>query len=188
MAGRHVHRSTPVFVDGTGRRNRVVQIVVWLLTVSVLGYLALVTLSLFLPPGLGALHLPGVPGTGAAPLAPAAKDVLAGRAAPVPPSPRPRPTASPTPSPTPAPTASTGVITTPTAIATPRRAPTPTRPVPGVGNRPTTAPTAVPTSLPVPTPTASPTTRPTGRPTTVPTGKPTVKPTHTPPGQGRKPA
>ena len=64
----------PVFVDDTGRRHRAVKVVGWLVAVVVVGYLALLGISLVGSPGLVPLSLPALgrilPGPAAAPLEP----------------------------------------------------------------------------------------------------------------------
>ena len=61
-----------VFVDPTGRRSRVVARTCWVLGALGVAYVALVVVSLLLPPGLGRLAVPGLgpvlPGPAAAPL------------------------------------------------------------------------------------------------------------------------
>ncbi|MCA1721465.1 MAG: hypothetical protein LC779_10345, partial [Actinobacteria bacterium] len=63
---------TPVFVDPSGRRGRVLSRICWTLGALMAGYVALVVISLLGPPGLSKLSLPGLgpvlPGPAPAPL------------------------------------------------------------------------------------------------------------------------
>lgn len=137
---------SPVFVDPSGRRHRLVVRAAWLLAGLGAVYIGLVVVSLLLPPSVSRLSVPGLgpvlPGPGAAALGNAQgedsrPDVLLARS-PSPAPPRstrpPRPSPSPvlaTRSPSPSPSAS------PTGTAGPTAAP-----------RPTTASTAAPTAPP----------------------------------------
>lgn len=158
-----------VFVDPTGRRHRRVARVAWLLAGLGTAYVALVVVSLLLPPSLSRLSVPGLgpvlPGPAAAPLGQAegedeGPDVLLARS----PSPAPaRPTTLPRPSRSASPAAGS--------------------PLPPE----TTAPTAAPaTTAPMPAPapaTARPTQAATGRPATAPS--PAPRPSD-PPGQASR--
>lgn len=142
-----------VFVDPTGRRQRRVARVAWLLAGLGTAYVALVVVSLLLPPSLTRLSVPGLgqllPGPAAAPLGQAegeadGPDVLLGRS----PSPAPaRPTALPRPSRSAPPATASPLprVTTAPAAAPPRPAPGPApttaRPTPAATGRPATAPT-----------------------------------------------
>lgn len=63
----------PVFVDDSGRRHRAVRVFGWLVGVVMVGYLALLAISLVGSPGLVPLSLPALgrilPGPGAPPIA-----------------------------------------------------------------------------------------------------------------------
>lgn len=149
-----------VFVDPTGRRGRVVARTCWALGTLCVAYVALVLVSLLLPPGLSRLTVPGLgavlPGPAAAPLGAVEDDapemLLAPTRSPTPratPSPGPRPSPS---SARPTPTA-TGSAPSPSGTAAPR---------------PTTASTRAPTAAPAPPTTTQPTRRATQAPSAAP--------------------
>ncbi len=160
-----------VFVDPTGRRGRVVARTCWALGSLGVAYVALVLVSLLLPPGLSRLTVPGLgavlPGPAAAPLGAVeeAPEVLLAPTR----SPSPRTTASPGPRPSPSsarPTPTpTGGAPSPSGTAEPRpttastRAPTapPARPTTQPTQRATQAPSAPPGSTRTPKPRPSPT-------------------------------
>lgn len=137
-----------VFVDPTGRRHRRVARTAWVLAALGVAYVALVVVSLLLPPSLARLTVPGLgqvlPGPAAAPLGQAegeaeGPDVLLERspsAAPGRQSPTPRPsrgraTSSARPAPAaPAASSPSAAAGTPAAVPTPGEAtpaPAPTR-------------------------------------------------------------
>jgi hypothetical protein len=144
----------PVFVDPSGRRHRRVVRTAWLLAGLGAAYVALVVVSLLLPPSLSRLTVPGLgpvlPGPAAAPLGrdegeQERPEVLLERSpSPAGPAPSPRPTAfrSPSPRPTAAPASppAAGTTATPAPVpgSTPAQTPTPA-PAPATG-----APTAAP--------------------------------------------
>ena len=138
---------SPVFVDPSGRRHRLVVRAAWVLAGLGAAYIGLVVVSLILPPSVSRLSVPGLgqvlPGPAAAPLAAAegeddGPDVLLARS----PSPAPPPsTRSPRPSPTPV--ATVLRTTSPSPSVSPSPSTSPTSP-----GRPTTASTAAPTAPP----------------------------------------
>ncbi|MFD7558240.1 hypothetical protein ACFV9E_27310 [Streptomyces sp. NPDC059835] len=145
--------ANPVFVDSSGRRQRRVRRLGWLLVVPAVAYVVLVLSSLFGGPALRSPFLPAPRGVDAAPSkAPAAE---------------PQPSASAAPRRSATPAAAASQVPAP---------PTPDKPAPGNGSgtAPTTRPTTAPTG-PAPIPGSNGH----GRPTAPPGqggGKPTAKP------------
>ena len=154
--------STPVFVDASGRRARVVLGVCWVLAAAFGAYVLLVVAALFLPQGALSLSVPGIgpvlPKNGAPPLTTSSGGTGA-----------PESVLSPSPRATPSPSR------TPAQQVTRRPSP---RPVTSPSARPTGVPTRRPTARPsataVPTPV-----RGTGKPSARPTPRP--HPSKTPP-------
>ncbi|MFE2168153.1 hypothetical protein ACFXB3_24310 [Streptomyces sp. NPDC059447] len=150
--------SSPVFVDSSGRRQRRVRRLGWLLVVPAVAYVVLVLSSLFGGPTLRSPFLPAPRGVDAAPSKPPAAEPGPSASA------APRRTAGPTGPASPVPAAAVS------AAAAPAK--------PADGNGPGTAPTARPTraatgAAPSPGPNGH------GRPTAPPGqggGKPTAKP------------
>lgn len=180
----------PVFVDPSGRRQRLLGTVGFVVAAGFALYLVVITIALMAPPGVLPLAVPGLgrllPGPGAPALSdsasgPAVPAVVlgpaasAGRAAAV--APMQAPSAA-------VPTDQSGVVGTvrpPRPSTTPTRAApasvvavTPTSPPTATG-RPTAVATATPTRTPG-KPTATPTTRATGRPTSLPRPRPHGRP------------
>ena len=158
---------SPVFVDPSGRRRRLVQVVGWTLSALSVAYLALFVVSLISSPGLLPLSLPGIgrilPGAGAPAITSAGhrprrpEDVLRS----------PTPTSSPTAGQLPG-NGNTAPSLTPTpgAPGSARATPTPS---------PRRTPRTTPSATPAPKGTGSPTAHPTPKGT----GSPTAHPTHT---------
>ena len=161
--------STPVFVDDSGRRHRMVRVVGWCLGSVMVGYLALLGISLVGSPGLVPLSLPSLgrvlPGP-AAPLiadpshSPTSTGDLVATASPASPSATP-PALSPVVSP---------------AATTSRRRSTP-RPQPTATHRPTATPTATATPAQPARPTQRSTSHPTHKPSTHPSPHSTAQST-----------
>lgn len=160
-----------VFVDPTGRRGRLVSRTCWAVGALLSLYVALVVVSLLLPPSLSRLAIPGLgpvlPGPAAAPLiggggAPQRPDVLLA-------SPSARPSAMPARTAAPFPVARPTVTTAPGAPSDP-----------------------APTSAPSPSAAPAPATRAPGRPSTAPSpqsgsqpSRPAAAPSE-PPGQAER--
>jgi hypothetical protein len=154
-----------VFVDPTGRRHRLVARTAWVLAGLGVAYVALVVLSLLLPPSLSRLAVPGLgpvlPGPAAAPLAQAEGEDDG-------------PAELLTRSPTPA---------RPVPTAVPLRSARPTvGPLPGASAVSTPAPVPSPASTP---PTATPSQAATAAPTQPP-GQSTAPGQSQPPGQAER--
>jgi hypothetical protein len=193
---------TPVFLDVSGRRHRLVRVAGWLLGLLVLVYLTMLGVSISASPGFLPLSFPGVSllPNALAPKIPAARPPR------TPLGPRTR-RSSARPS-------RTGNPTVRPSIGSPGRngtgghgaQPTPgaasptTHPTPSPSTHPPGKPTTHPTPSPSTHPSGKPTTHPphptpthshrTGKPTTRPTpthshrtGRPTAKPTHSPHGR-----
>lgn len=146
---------SPVFVDPTGRRQRIVVRAAWVLAALGAAYIGLVVVSLLLPPSVSRLSVPGLgpvlPGPGAAALGAAegvdaGPDVLLARS----PSPAP-PRGTPPPRPTPSPVVTSARTATPSLTASPTASSTSSATAttgPSAPPRPTTASTAAPTAPP----------------------------------------
>jgi hypothetical protein len=173
---------TPVFVDDSGRRHRLVRATGWIVGVLMAGYLALLTISLVGSPGLVPLSLPALGRVLPGPAAPGIEDPSHERRTPS------DLLATPTPSPAAGGgTSSTGTVTggsstagagtasAATHRATPRPTPTPTA-------KTTASATTSPTATPTPTsahPTHSPSPHPSPKNTRRSTPRATASPTPT---------
>jgi hypothetical protein len=176
--------SSPVFVDPSGRRQRVLRRLGWVLATLIALYLAVMVVSLVASPSLLRLSLPGLgtlfPGSDAPRLSDGESHLRSPGQALSATSPRLPARSGPggggaAPGASPSATGVGHLKNTPTAGPTPRPSPSVSR---------TPSPTPSPTVTPSPTPqvTTPPPKRhgkPTAHPTPHGTGKPTAKPTHT---------